>query len=109
VFGIKQKDLWLSYSDTVKRAEELGLSVVPLLYQGQVLSERELKALSQILMNRLSVYGGPREGLVIRHSEAFSDEKFHTSVAKQIRDNHVQTDDHWMHQPIIPQNFLRIK
>jgi hypothetical protein len=42
------------------------------------------------------------EGYVIRLSKEFEYENFDRSVAKYVRENHVQTDKHWMHQKVIP-------
>ena len=42
------------------------------------------------------------EGYVVRLADAFEYEDFSNSVAKFVRTNHVQTDQHWMHQKIKP-------
>ena len=47
-----------------------------------------------------------QEGVVVRLAEAFPYAAFGDSVLKWVRPNHVQTDEHWAHQVIIP-NRLR--
>ena len=44
------------------------------------------------------------EGIVVRTKEAFKD--FDNNVAKYVRRNHVQTDEHWSKQKII-RNILK--
>jgi hypothetical protein len=42
------------------------------------------------------------EGYVIRVSDQFVLGDWNTSIAKWVRKNHVQTNEHWMQQEIIP-------
>ena len=42
------------------------------------------------------------EGYVVRTTVGFGYADFATHVAKVVRENHVQSDEHWMHQPIVP-------
>lgn len=46
------------------------------------------------------------EGYVVRLAGSFNYEDFKTSVAKYVRKNHVQTDEHWMTKPI-ERNILK--
>lgn len=101
VFGIEDNGLWLSYDNLLLRAKELDLSTVPLLFRGYVSSEKELESLCSKFMKEKSIFGGDREGLVIRIADSF--DIFENAIAKQVRKNHVQTDDHWMFQTIKPQ------
>lgn len=41
------------------------------------------------------------EGYAIRLDEGFYLNEFNKSVAKFVRKNHVQTDNHWMEQEIV--------
>lgn len=50
----------------------------------------------------------PYEGYVVRLAGEFKHEDFSQSVAKWVRANHVQTDEHWMNQEVIP-NLLKGK
>ena len=47
-----------------------------------------------------------QEGYVIRLKDSFHYDEFGTSVAKFVRANHVQTDQHWRHSAIVP-NILK--
>lgn len=48
------------------------------------------------------------EGYVVRVADAFHYDQFDVSVAKWVRRNHVQTNEHWMNSEIIP-NELETK
>lgn len=48
------------------------------------------------------------EGYVVRNTGAFHYNSFQDNVAKWVRNNHIQTDAHWMHQKVIP-NKLKEK
>lgn len=54
-----------------------------------------------------SKFGGAQEGYVVRLAEEFSYEKFSTSVAKFVRKNHVQTDQHWMQNEVEPNQLTK--
>jgi hypothetical protein len=107
VFGIRL-DLdgdWLSWENTKKHAKSLGLETVPEMWRGSVDSEKDLKILTEQLMKCGSLCRGESiEGLVIRDANHFL--IFKDSVAKYVRQDHIQTDEHWTNQPIIP-NELR--
>lgn len=59
---------------------------------------------SEDFIRNLTVEG---EGYVVRLRSAFWYEDFSTSVAKWVRKNHVQTDQHWMYEAITPNNLKR--
>ena len=61
---------------------------------------KQLEDLVMTEMAKPSVYGGEREGVVIRVSDIIYGELFDTCVAKCVRENHVQTDEHWTNKPI---------
>ena len=69
-------------------------------------SENELKELTESFMIEPSKCGGIREGVVIRVSDSFNDEKFSTHVAKMVRANHIQTSTHWREQEIIRNKLI---
>jgi hypothetical protein len=91
----------------VAQAADLGLPTVPELHRGQVSSARELEALTLSLAAQPSVFGGPREGVVVRRAGEFRDADFQKSLAKWVRHDHVTTDEHWMHQDIRPQKLAK--
>lgn len=94
-------DIWLSWEDVELWAEEIGVPTVPVLFRGEVSSEKELKELVESLMIQPSRCGGIREGAVVRIQKAFEDYNFSSCVMKCVRANHVQTSEHWKDQEII--------
>jgi hypothetical protein len=72
------------------------LTTAPLLYRG-LWNEKKIKA----CFSGRSAYGGAQEGYVVRRSDAFQEADFQSSVAKYVRPNHVQTDQHWMLKPVV--------
>jgi hypothetical protein len=109
VFGARddREGRWWDWDMVVAQAADLGLPTVPELYRGQVSTVRELEALTLSLAAQPSVFGGPREGVVVRHAGEFRDADFQRSLAKWVRSDHVTTDEHWMHQNIRPQRLAK--
>jgi RNA ligase len=107
VFGVRDdvEGIWWDWDMTVMQAEALGLPTVPLLFRGVVSTEDELRSLTASLAREPSALGGPREGVVVRRAGQFSDSEFSRSLGKWVRKDHVQTDEHWMHQAIVPQKL----
>jgi hypothetical protein len=95
VFNIWEGDKCLSWEETVEWAELLGLQTVPVLYNGAFDEERIKSCYTK---NREL---DEQEGYVVRVSESFSYGDFHKSVAKFVRKNHVQTEEHWKNQIIV--------
>lgn len=90
----------LSVDDTFTVFEDLGIYHVPILYRGKYDS-----VLVENLARNLDTEKS--EGFVVRVTDSFTRSNFSTSVAKWVRPNHVQTDEHWMDADIV-QNSLRI-
>ena len=111
VFGARddREGRWWDWDMVVAQAADLGLPTVPELYRGQVSTVRELEALTLSLAAQPSVFGGPREGVVVRHAGEFRDADFQRSLAKWVRSDHVTTDEHWMHQNIRPQRLAKME
>lgn len=107
VFGVRDdvSALWWDWDATAVQASDLGLPTVPLLFRGAVESEAELRALTEELARAPSALGGTREGVVVRRAGQFADAEFARSLAKWVRKDHVQTDEHWMHLPVVPQKL----
>lgn len=102
VFGVREGDLWLPWEQVVMYADLLNLSLAPVLFEGIVHSEDELKVLVDNLLQESSELESwqvtqevPKEGVVVRLASGFSAEAFDESVFKWVRANHVQTDEHW--------------
>lgn len=92
---------WMSWGEVKLWAEEIGVPTVPVLFEGQVNYEYQLRELIETFMNQPSVCGGIREGVVVRIAQEFSDNNFSESVMKCVRANHIQTTEHWKNQEII--------
>jgi len=87
----------LSWDETEEWCSLLGIETVPVLYRG-IFNEK----LIHETYTKKSKLGGEQEGYVIRLAESFHYEDFSKSLAKFVRKNHVQTDAHWMHQEVKP-------
>lgn len=99
-------DIWLSWEDVELWSKEIEVPTVPVLFQGQVSSEKELKELTESFMNQPSACGGIREGVVTRVQRPFEDYNFSRCIMKCVRANHVQTTEHWKEQEIV-KNILK--
>ena len=98
VFSIwNEKNECLSWDDTEDWCKLLGLTLVPVLYRG-IFDENFLR--------NYKINTKIQEGYVIRLASSFQYEDFETSVAKWVRDGHVQTDEHWMDKPVIPNKLI---
>ncbi len=100
VFGVRDDTIssWWSWDMVEMMADELSLPTVPVLFKGQVSTEKELKELTEELSSQQSAFGGVREGVVVRVAGEFMDSS--KSLGKWVRKNHVQTDEHWMHKGV---------
>lgn len=94
-FSIWNENLCLSWEETEIFFEDLGICSVPVLYKG-IWNENLIRNLS----NNLDLE--EKEGYVVRLADEFLYEKFDHYVAKFVRSNHVQTDDHWRKNVIVP-------
>ncbi len=99
---------WMSWDTVEKWAEKIGTPTVPVLFKGQVSSEKELKDLVEDFMSQPSCCGGIREGVVARTAEGFLELEFPYCMLKCVRANHVSPDnDHWKYQEIV-KNKLKL-
>jgi hypothetical protein len=87
-FSIWEGDRCLSWAETMEWFEMLGVTSVPVLYEG-TFDEEIVKRIAKETVNR----GG--EGIVVRLDNEFNYDDFSKSIAKFVRKNHVQTDKHW--------------
>ncbi|WP_195575123.1 RNA ligase family protein [Paenibacillus sp. 1001270B_150601_E10] len=90
-----EHNLCLSWDDTAAWAKQLSIPLVPVLYRG-MWSEQAAK----LCYTKLSRCGGEQEGYVVRLASAFPYSEFKNAVAKFVRKNHVQTDEHWLNKPV---------
>ena len=100
VYSIWNEDWCLPWEYTVEFCDKLKLQTVPVIYQGPY-NEKYLKELAQTMDFT------KQEGYVIRIAGGFYFDDFSSCVAKFVRQNHVQSDKHWMQQQVIPNKLLR--
>lgn len=102
VFGIYMGDTCLSWDDTVEFASMLGLETTPVLYRGPW----DVEKIQSCWTGKSYFSNGeefdPQEGYVVRVASAFPFEKHSEYTAKYVRKGHVQTDEHWLSQPVVP-------
>lgn len=95
VFNIWERGECLSWDETVEFSEVLGLKTVAVLYQGPW-DRRKLIELAA------SIDRGQCEGYVARVARRFRAHEFSRVVGKFVRAGHVQTSEHWMSGPVVP-------
>lgn len=96
VFNIWNEDnMCLNWTDTLVWCELLGLEHVEVIYEG-IFDIEIIKKLHENLDLTKD------EGFVLRLAESFHYDDFGKSVAKWVRKGHVQTDEHWTTQKIVP-------
>jgi hypothetical protein len=106
LFAIRDDEagVWLPWDKMEAWAGNWGVDTVPELLRTTVESEQELRKVTEDLARQPSVYGAQREGLVVRPCyDAYSDEAFWRFTAKWVREDHVQTDEHWSKGDFIKQ------
>lgn len=99
--------IWASWEEVEMWSKEIEVSTVPVLFKGQVKTQNELQELTESFMNQPSCYGEIREGIVIRAQCGFTNHSFKNHVFKMVRENHVQTSEHWKNQEIV-KNKLKL-
>lgn len=82
----------LSWSETTEWFDLLGIDTPPVLYRG---------VWDEVLIRQLYMDEVSMEGYVVRLADQYSYDAFQQSVAKWVRPNHVQTDQHWMQAEIV--------
>ena len=95
LFGVRDGEIWVPWDAVEEYAFLLDIPTVPVLFRGQVKSEKQLKELTEGLCKKPSELGGVREGVVVRNAGMFHNDHFSENVMKWVRPDHVQTDEHW--------------
>ena len=101
MFSVWYGDICLSWDETQDWADLLGLCLCPILYEG-IWDEKEIKK----CWTGVSRAGGEQEGYVVRLMDRFTIDQFPQSVAKFVRPDHIQTDEHWMASEIVPNKLV---
>jgi hypothetical protein len=84
----------LPWDETLEWFELLGVTPVPVIFDGLFDLDVIKRLHEQLDLTK-------EEGFVIRVADGFSYSEFRTHVAKYVRAGHVQTDQHWMHGPVV--------
>lgn len=84
----------LSFAETKATFEKLGITMPKLLYEGKFSNEIVMKIAHSINFTE-------NEGFVIRAQKEFHYDDYSRNVLKFVRENHVQTDEHWFHKQLI--------
>lgn len=99
VFSIwNERNEALSWAETEEYCDILGLHTVPVFCRG-ILS---LEDVQKEFDNYCACSPDPVEGYVIRNSGTIPYHRFKNMTAKYVRANHVQTEEFWMSQPVVP-------
>lgn len=91
-----ENNMCLSVDDTIVWCELLGIPYVPLLYRGFF----DIDVIQSLFKETYN--DNPMEGYVVRLVGEIPFNQFSQKVAKFVRKGHVQTNEHWMTQEIIP-------
>lgn len=86
----------LSWDETAAFADNLGLVVPTIFYRGPW-DKKHIKAIALEEIDTRTC-----EGYVVRDSAGFAYADFAAHAAKWVRQGHVQTDQHWMAQAVVP-------
>jgi hypothetical protein len=86
-------NICLSYDEMRLWAIDLDLPMPDLLYRGEFSSNILLDISKKLDYTKV-------EGFVIRNADEFHFHDYGWNVAKFVRANHVQTDEHWMNGPV---------
>lgn len=97
VFSIWDKELCLSWDETIEYCKLLNLQTVKVLYRG--LFDLEF-------IRNLKIDTTKQEGFVVRLACEFTLNDFQKSVVKWVRKGHVQTNEHWMNNFVTPNKLI---
>ena len=102
MFSIWNQDNYcLNWYETQEWAEILGLELPRIIYQ-VLWDEVKIRTIGENLdLDNC-------EGYVVRNVEQFHYGDFVKNIAKWVRSNHVQTDEHWMYREVIPNKLAKV-
>jgi hypothetical protein len=83
-----ENNVCLSWDDTLEYAAVPGLEMVPAIYRG-LWSESNTRSLEKRIDTKV------QEGYTVRLTDSFSYGSFRRSIAKWVRNGHVQTTHNW--------------
>lgn len=88
------KNVCLSWDDTKLIFNMLGIEPVREIHNGQYDEDNIRNIMFKELTDNV-------EGFVVRNFNSFGYGEFNNNVAKFVRENHVQTDKHWVSQTVV--------
>lgn len=94
-FSVWEGTMCLDWDSTLSFLALHHIIPVPIIYDG-IWSEDVCKSIKLTDTDK-----GEMEGYVVRVTDAFDYDDFDKNVAKFVRADHVQTDEHWMYKPMI--------
>jgi len=101
VFNIwNENNLCLDWNTTKEWCELLGLKTVPVIYDGNFDYDKIKKIFRNLDYKK-------QEGIICRVAHSFLYKDYDIYYAKAVRPNHIQTDEHWMEKPIIPNKLKK--
>ena len=105
VFGVyNEKNVCLSWDETVEWCTLIGLETVPVLYRG-IYNEKKIRE----YFTGKSVFGDSKqEGYVMRVTSSIPFSNFKNSYAKMVRKNHVTTAHNWMNKAVVPNELKKL-
>lgn len=103
VYSIWNKTHCLGWYATEYWAKRVELTLVPVIWVGEWSYKHDMQ---KMLTELFEPYADTHEGYVVRTYDGFKAEDFGLYVAKYVRKGHVQTDEHWLNQPIV-KNLLK--
>lgn len=98
-------NLWLSWPEVKNWSDKIGVPTTPVIKNG-VYYENKHEAAEKLRQIAEDVVEKGHEGIVVRPKYPFHFGQFSRFVGKYVRENHVKTDEHWMHQEMI-ENCLK--
>jgi hypothetical protein len=107
VFGVRDvaSGSWAEWEEVEAWADCLRTFTVPRLEVGRFESASDLQEAIEEHARAKGLHR-EREGVVVRWEESFDTECFGDAVAKWVREDHVQTSDHWSHQALVRNGLL---
>lgn len=111
IFGVYDTtlNLWLSWPEVEQVADHLGFPTTPVIYKEDdsdvATFETKHEARQELIKYARSVIDNGGEGIVVRSKFPFHYAQFGRRVGKYVRENHVQTDEHWSHKKTVKNNI----
>jgi hypothetical protein len=94
-----EKNVCLSWDDTLVVFEALGITPVKVIYDGPY---------DEALLRKMALEQNDElvEGYVVRRADAFRFDQFATHVGKYVRARHVRTTNFWRTEEIVPNKMI---